>query len=70
MVTAPATGNINYINWVKQQTVIPEFQQKEKTKALPGASTETETTEKEKVKKNTIGADGSKTEVSASFIKP
>jgi len=67
MVTAPATGNINYINWVKQQTVIPEFQQKEKTKALPGASTETET---EKVKKNTIGADGSKTEVSASFIKP
>ena len=26
MVTAPATGNINYINWVKQQTAIPEFE--------------------------------------------
>ena len=65
MVTAPATGNINYINWVKQQTVVPEFQQKEKTKALPGATTETEMT----VNTNTVKA-GSKTEVSASFIKP
>lgn len=32
MVTAPATGNINYINWVKQQTVVPDF---EKKKELP-----------------------------------
>ena len=32
MVTAPATGNLNYINWVKQQTAIPDF---EKKKELP-----------------------------------
>jgi len=24
MVTVPSTGNKNYINWVKQQTVVPE----------------------------------------------
>jgi hypothetical protein len=28
MVTAPATGNLNYINWVKQQTAIPDFEKK------------------------------------------
>lgn len=24
MVTVPSTGNKNYINWVKKQTVVPE----------------------------------------------
>lgn len=24
VVTSPSTGNKNYINWVKQQTVLPE----------------------------------------------
>ena len=32
MVTAPATGNLNYFNWIKAQTQIPLFQQKPKEK--------------------------------------
>jgi uncharacterized protein involved in tolerance to divalent cations len=31
MVTVPSTGNKNYINWVKQQTVVPEHLKKSPT---------------------------------------
>ena len=55
MVTAPATGNLNYINWVKQQTVVPEFERSK--------------TDKYAIASNTIAADGSSTKASASFIK-
>jgi len=40
MVTAPATGNINYINWVKAQTVLPLFE-KDQKKELPEPATNT-----------------------------
>ena len=65
MVTAPATGNINYINWVKQQTVVPDF---EKKKELPAPKVVVKPTPSAPnvVKKNAIGADDN-TKATADF---
>jgi len=74
MVTAPATGNINYINWVKQQTAIPEFE-KNKKKELPAPALSISTKPDDSkdstiVKKNEIaGADDKPVTATADFAK-
>ena len=64
MVTAPATGNLNYINWVKQQTAIPDFEKKQQ---LPQPKVEINSAPD--AKKAEVKADGSRTEGTADFIK-
>lgn len=70
MVTAPATGNINYINWVKQQTAIPEFEKNKKKELPPPALTiNTKPDDSTIVKKNEVKGADEKNVATADFAK-